>query len=567
MKKLIILFTSLYLFTFNIYSQVVNDSQIIQGNHWVYDAFNSLALESATGNFTANTPLTAGELKIYFNMYDKESLSEAGQLLYDKIQTFLYSPQNLFPGKAYEVGLGLSLNPELLYKSNKEIDWIKPYYYKAFPLIIDVDTGIDNYFAAGGDFFIGKNHFWSLKDNNLTNLPTGFDQIEFMFPRFAYGSIGFTKDNWGINLNVGKEGLKIGNTKTGSIILNDTFENESYIQFKAFSQDFKYTMDIIQISPEKILYHHEFDVRFWKKLKIGLMEFALINEPFEVRFMNPFMVFHSFSFWRNYYTDVEKHYYNEAHAASYLGVTFEYNPVKYLRLYLLYAMNEMQMPNERYGKNLAYPDSFGGQLGAELKIPTADGGYWNSGLELLYTSPYLYIKQAPEWSLYKTREDMITFKDVKSWIGSPSGPDTFLVNASFGYEKVNKWSCGFTYQMKLKGENDFNLFDKNAYYQDKTYDGKEVKIWTYYPYTKYQIAEDNSDQAGMDSAIAQARSLWISGCRECRHDFAIEGMYTINDQLKIQGQLIYELVFNANHQAGNLQQGVEAAISLQYKVF
>lgn len=567
MKKLSIFLCSLLLFSPLLHSQIINDTQIVEGGHWIYEAFNTLSIESGKGVFTENAPLCAGELKVYLKQYDKDCLSEAGKKIYDKIENYLYTKKNFFEGKDYEVSLGLKLAPELMYKSNKEIPWTYNYFYKNFPITVDVDTGFSDYISAGGDFFIGKNYKSSNLSHNFTNLPTGLDQFEFMFPRFTYGSAGVNFENWGFNINTGKEGLKIGNTKTGSIIYNNTFETDGFIQFSAYTDDYKLTMNIIEISQNKFLYWHEFDARFWKKLKVSFMEGALINEPFEIRFINPMMIFHSFSFWRNYATDMEMHFYNESHCASYLGVKFEINPVKNLRFYALYSMNEMQMPNERSEKMNSYPDSFGLQGGVELKIPSAFDGYWNANLETVYCAPFLYIKQAPDWSLYKTRMDMITFKDVKSWIGSPFGPDCFAVDASFGYEQFDKWSCGFEYLMLIKGENDFSLFDKKSHLSSHKYKDKDVDVWDYYPYTKYQIAEDNNDIQGMKNATKQGRYMWMTGIPEYKHQIALNGMYRINDKMKLQGQFIYSFIFNVGHTKGNFQQGVQTALSFEYNVF
>ena len=457
MKKLLY-FAVVFLFCSTCFSQVLNDSQIINGSHWIYDSLNTLSLETGVSNFSSNTPLTAGELRMHFKEYDRESLSDGGKEIYDSAEEFLFTQKNLFPGKAFQAGLGLTLAPELCFKSNEQIDWTYNYYYKNNPFALDIDVGIADNFSMGGNYFLGKNWVYSHKDNNFTNIPLGFDQYEFMFPRFAYCSFGYAADNWGVNVNAGKEGLTIGNTKTGSILYNNTFETDGYVQIAAYADDIKYTMNIAQVSKEKFLYWHQIDVRLFKKIKLGAMEGALVNRPFELRFLNPMVVYHSFAFWKDYTNDIEDHYYNEGYCCSYLGLTFEVNPVKNLRVYGLYAMNEIQLPNEHHDEWLAYPDSFGGQLGAELKIPSDFGGYWTSSLEAVYCAPFLYVKQAPDWSLYRARQDNVKWNTVNSWIGSPFGPDTFAVDAAFGYEQSEKWSCSLGYLLCMKGENGFGMF-------------------------------------------------------------------------------------------------------------
>ena len=568
MKKLIGLFFINIIFLTSVFSQVINDSQVIDGKHWIYKAMNTLALESKKGIFTANTPVTAGELKIHFREFDREMLSDSGKKLYDKAEEYLFSEENLFPVEMFKAGLGIKLAPELCYKSNEQIDWTYNYYYKDNPISAQLDLGISQYFCMGGNYFIGKNWKYSHKSDNFTNLPLDFNQYEFEYPRFAYGSIGYFGENWGINAHLGKEGLTIGNTATGSIIYNNTFETAGYFQLTAFCNDVKYTMNVAEIQPEKFLYWHQIDVRLFDKLKLGAMEGALINRSFEIRFLNPMMVYHSFAFWKNYTSEEEDHYYNEGYCCSYLGLTFEYNPVRYLRLYGLYAMNEMQLPNELVGRYRAYPDSFGGQLGAELTVPSAAGGYWHTALEGVYCSPYLYIKQAPGWSLYKERADNndIGGETINSWIGTPFGPDTLAVDLQFGYEQPDKWDAGFEYLLSFKGEKDFGLFDK-VNFNEHEYKDKKLYVWDYYPYTKYVIADDDNDEAACDAAVEDGRRKWMSGCCQTKHQIGLEGGYSFTENIRLQGQVIYSFVINAQHIPGNFQHGVQCALSAEFKLF
>ena len=560
MKKSICLLY-IIIFTTTLFAQVLNDSQIISGDHWIYKDFEMLTAESKIGNFVSNTPVTAGELKMHFRQYDRENLSEAGKKVYDRAENFLFTEKNLFPGKAFQAEVGIDFAPELYYKSNENIDWTFDYYYKYNPVNMDLGVGIARNFCMGGRYFLGKNWLYSHEPDNFTNIPLDFDQYEFMFPRFAYGSFGYQAENWGINAHLGKEGLTIGNTLTGSIIYNKSFETDVYFQLTAYSDDVKYTMNIAEIAPEKFLYWHQIDVRLFDKIKLGAMEGALVNKSFEFRFLNPMMVYHSFAFWKNYTNDDEQHYYNEGYCCSYLGLTFEVNPVKYLRIYGLYAMNEIQLPNEHHDEWLAYPDSFGGQLGASLNVPSKMGGYWKSGLEAVYCAPFLYVKQAPGWSLYKARKDNVKWNTVNSWIGSPFGPDTLAIDAQFGYDQPDKWSAGLEYLCCFKGENGFDLFNKEPSFD------KDKNIWTYYPYTKYVIAEDAKDEEGKEQAIREGRNMWMSGCCQTRHQIGLEGSYRFTEKFNLQSQIIYSFVINAGHIDGNFQHGIQCALSAEYKLF
>ena len=58
-------------------------------------------------------------------------------------------------------------------------------------------------------------------------------------------------------------------------------------------------------------------------------------------------------------------YYDESHCCAYLAAVLNFVPIDNLRLYLLYAQNELIVPNEPPYK----PNSFGIQSGFEYAIP------------------------------------------------------------------------------------------------------------------------------------------------------------------------------------------------------
>ena len=169
--------------------------------------------------------------------------------------------------------------------------------------------------------------------------------------------------------------------------------------------------------------------------------------------------------------------------------------------------------------------------------------------------------------MYRTRTDNVVFEKVNSWIGTPFGPDTFAVNLSFGYDQTGKWKAGFNYLLNLHGENGFGLFNKDVYTTTATYTGTDGEIWTYYPFTQYVIAEDSNSQEGMDAAVAKGRQKIMTGSIECKHQFSINGSYCFTPKMTLSAEFVYSLVLNAKHISGNLQQGIQTAVSFEYKFF
>jgi hypothetical protein len=61
--------------------------------------------------------------------------------------------------------------------------------------------------------------------------------------------------------------------------------------------------------------------------------------------------------------------------------------------------------------------------------------------------------------------------------------------------------------------------------------------------------------------------MWISGICEYNNQVILEGFYRFNKKLKLQGQFIFNFVFNAQHIESNFQKGIQTSVALEYKVF
>ena len=104
MKKSFITFFLLISLIFGISAQVVNDSQILKENHWIYDYFEIISLED---KFTSldTKPISVGELKVYLKQIDFEKLSENGKNLYNKIHDYLYTTSYIGKQKLLNNGI------------------------------------------------------------------------------------------------------------------------------------------------------------------------------------------------------------------------------------------------------------------------------------------------------------------------------------------------------------------------------------------------------------------------------------------------------------------------------
>lgn len=560
MKKIFISFLLLFHFLFAAYSHSSNDTQVIQAGSWVYEGMYNISTEVKEAFFIENQPMTIGELKYYFNQIEYEKLSEAGKKTYKKVKDILYKNEDFFKEQEFRVFTNLILSPEVYYRSNTSIPYSFDYFVNDRAVIIPIIFGFSNYITIEPDICIGKNYPSMQAASNFTNIPYAGNQFDFNIPKFAYGASGYTGEKWGTNIILAKEGMSIGDSKLGSIVYNKTFETDFYAQLNAFTDRLKYTMNIVQVDNTKYFYTHQINTRIFKNFRFSVVEGSLLNSAFELRYLNPFMFMHSFSSWTQYpMTEAELIYYQESRFCAYMAIMGEWMPFSNFRIYGMYAQNEiLDLGGAINDASLSYPDSIGGQLGFEYNFLLQNASYLKVNLEAVYTSPFLYIKQSPNWSLYRARLDVQTNSYVYSWLGSPFGPDCFAIQLYTKYDPVDKWDLSFGYLFKLHGGNSYSsLFDTEKNYNTN------LGIWTYYPFTKYMLAQTDGDRI---AARNESRNMWMSGIAEHSHSIAIKANYSIFENLNIYSQVVYTFVMNLDHNSGLFAHGIELSLGCKYSI-
>lgn len=587
---------------FRIFSDVYSSQQLIPADHWIYDALFVLNNEQKRTSLATTAPLSVNELENYFDLIDFEKLSDSGKLIYQKMSVFFSERKKTFDMGTCFAAFNFNFNPVFYYKSNPDLDWSFATDYTGHVnqggTFQNFDTTnsreitkrtnnlMNDYGAASsyqfsdaakpvvelplwlgwGDLFLihttpmaGKN-FWAVsKDYNWSNIPLGSSDIEFLWPETAYFSTGKSFNGWGFNFNLNRQGLQIGKTQTGSIIYNSTFQTNFYAQLNLYAPRLKYNLDVVEISKNKYMYLHHIEARpYFNWIRLSCIEGMLIQEPFELRFLNPLMIMHSFGAWDEYKTDDENFYYDgEAHVAAYMGIQVEITPVKNLRIYFLYSQNEIQSEAEQGSAGgKAMPDSLGGQLGFELTVPKGNG-WWTGGFEGVYTTPFLYVKQGADWSLYSERYDMQENGKfpICSWIGTPFGPDAIGVQLKAGYKNLEKYKWEVAGLFLAHGSNGFGIFN------NVTEEGGQ-EYYAYYPSVLRVLG-----LLSVEDSARIARDYKLSGTVSFTTQFSLKGEYRFNDHFSVNGQAIYKMVMNNKNVEGDFDQGAEVILGFRSNLF
>ena len=274
------------------------------------------------------------------------------------------------------------------------------------------------------------------------------------------------------------------------------------------------------------------------------------------------MLMHQFGSWTQYghqLTENEAKYYQEGHFSAYFGLNFEVIPFSNFKIYGTYAQNEiLDMGGSRSDEALSVPDSIGVQVGLQYNIALNNDFMLKNYLEGIYTSPYFYIKQSPEWSLYRDRGNMQVAEHTITWIGSPYGPDCLAVILKSEIGSGRKWNAGISYTFSVHGENSAeSLFNK-----EKNYD-EEKGIWTYYPHAQYILADEADDEAAKKAARDKGRNMWMSGVNEYKNQIKLYGTYNFTKNLSCYAQGAYTIQIKDT----NIQHGIELACGVEYILF
>jgi hypothetical protein len=529
--------------------------KLVYPGEWLYDALTALSLEQGRIFFTGST-LTIAQVELMVAEIDEDALSPSGRVLYEQIHSYL-AGSAFFSYKSDVLTLNVdgALQPEFYFKTNRKLNWIYERKDRLPFLLVPADISIASYITLGSELYFGENRMLSNAHDNYFNFPfdtmiDGLQSVDVNVPKRAYLSAGLPLgERSGLNFRIGIGDDVYGRTKTGSVILSDAMKGVNYANLTFYSPIINYTADIKQFEVNKYLYLHHFQMKFFNRLSLSLIEGVMVNAPFEIRYLNPMMIFHGFTAWEDYggYNEqIGEENLSSANSriGSFAGISLDWRPWKYFRIYGLFAMNEFEIPAIEGGEDSTTPNAMAFQLGTEIYMPVSSG-YWTFGLEGVYTYPYMYILSNKNWSFYREAHEVneasnppIPFRD---WVGTPFGPDSVGGTLWAGYHDSSQWSASLSFLFVAQGKNaDTRIFDKPDPDNDKKLGN------SYYPETHKE-------------AIANTPS----GIPAYTYQISALGKWIVYDWLTLSLRAGYKIIQNFDHIQGRLEQGFETTLSVQ----
>ena len=436
-KRLSSVFFVVFALSSAIFSVPRRGSDLVPSGHWLYDAFSSIEMDFGRWNFFDQTPLTVMELKGMLDEIPYEKLSEAGKAQFLRVQEYFSQFDLSLDAGVFSLGIEPKVNVEAYAKTNSNLNWLYNYHERQRLAEIPVRVTLSDYLTVYMGLGVGQRRSFMSKNDNYVNHV--FEEAAFdpNITHSTYLSAGYRWNNGvGVNLNFGMGRHNFGRASLGSVIQSDYLTDLPYGSLRVYSPIFTYAFNISQLNPKETMYAHEIDFRLFRKFTFGFLEGGAAYDVFDIKFLNPFGIFHAYEL-NNQYDWI-----------SYMGVKFNYVPCKNLRLYFLIGKTEHQMFTEQTSGAGALPEGRGLQGGLDLQFPVK-GGFLKFNMEGYYASPYLWIKQSPNWSLVSAKGD--DKGSEYEWIGSPVGPDSIAGKFSAGYEKPGKWSVDLNYIFAARG--------------------------------------------------------------------------------------------------------------------
>ena len=563
MKKLACLLFSIFAFDFSLFAR--SAQELVPSGHWVYDSLTALSLEAGIRNFGDSSPLTIAEIQSYLGEIDSDNLSAAGKIQWQRIQDYFSEENFTFKSDIIGIDFDPSVNLEGYYKNNDEIDWVYDRYSRNNLIEVPLTISVKDWLTLGTEVHLGENKGATLHKDNYFNVPTKDTEVDVNFPDYGYLSTGYKfTEKTGISFQLGMGEQSLGRTQTGSIILSDYMTGASFGKLSLYSPNFKYTFDTIQLNVDKYMYFHDFEARIFKKLTVSFMEATLTNAPWELRYANPLMIYHGMAPWRDYSDD-------DANNGEFMGIKLDWAPVRYLRLYGMFAMNQYQVPYERrdFADSLT-PNSLGGQAGLESMIPAGEG-YVKICAEGYYAQPTLYIKQSPDWSFFRTYTDNIGDNQIfYEWTGSPFGPDTIAGELSIGYEKPGSWSLDLIYLFMAQGNNAEKsiFYDKASDTWYSSTDNDNAKIGAAHSST--DATPDNWAYPTKDNGKNQYAET-PTDVPKYTHRISLRGKWQATKSISFTFQPSFVVILNKTgasglHERGNNEFGFEGALAMKIQL-
>ncbi len=563
-----------YLISFAFYALLISSllaakpgrggQNLLEPRHWIYDALQILAQESAIVQFSDQAPISLAQARAMLTEIDYDSLSQPGKAQYDRIIEYLNDSSFTVNASIMQVRAEPALNAEGYVKTNDNVRWFYDRFEKKPFIELPVTLSLADFASLYADLSVGLNKSARQFNDTYCNIPYSESRFDVNLPHKAYGSFGYAfNDTVGFNLRVTNMSQSFGRAETGSVIQSEYLMDATSAAVSLYSPIVQYTGAVTQYNTRRYLYSHKIDARIGKKFQISFMEAALPYGNMDLRFFNPMMFLHNYASWLDYEAE-------GSDVGSYFGIKMNVTPIKFLRIFALWSMTQFQLPVEMNSddtnKDNYVPNAMAFQGGLESYIPVKKG-HLHFNLEGYYAQPYMYINSSPNWSFVKTSsESQSGASDFYEWTGTRYGPDTVAASFHAGYEEPQKWSVGFKYLFLARGELSEDSIFKRVGWGPRVLDiGNDALSNWVYPYTT-TVTQPYTTRFNSVSKYKDGRNLTApSGIPEYANVITVYASYCLTRWLEFMTQPSLAIISNSGHESGKTELSFEIVLGARIK--
>lgn len=422
------------------------------------DDIRFLSLEAGITFLSFTPPLAPSELKNFLDLINEDDLSYPAKESYSRILSrFSSGPNLVYSAGFFKASISAETNLEGRIRFNDDVSWYPDNKFDYKPLLA---FQVQFFLFDSVQLFIEP--AIKLKpepdfDNRpLSNIPFNFETEYWPLRSFA----AFGGSWW--NFQIGRDHLFWGTGHTGSMSFSNDSVFYDFARLSLFSSVFKYSLIVNQIplklkenlfidapadwdayenriSVNRYLYIHRIDANLFNCLSLGSMEGIIVNSPLELRYLNPFLIFHSIYAWNDYDvwqpgTGTNK---DSSMTGSFFSFEINWNIIKPLAIYGQFAMNELTLLNE-FKDGKTNPNAMGFLTGIHF---SHSFNKWGSVyfVEFIYTQPYLYILSSPFSSFIHRDYYFYLIGHSRDTISLSAGAEFFNLNNTLSFKGSFSW--------------------------------------------------------------------------------------------------------------------------------
>lgn len=490
MKKT--LFTCLFVLMISISTLYSTTQKTFSIDSSEWKAAAALCMSAGVLPPSSVSPTTGEEILSALNRIDEARLTENEKAMLERLREKLdWTP--MLNTEYFGADANVIIAPEFYAHTSKDVNRSMDYLFPKKDRLNLLDFSFKMNFADVGYGFVdylafSPKHLSQYDKTWGTNIDALQDGLEMVHEGVL--DAGMLFGNKWMNFSVASTGQSLGYGKNGNLGISDNFMRQQYMRFHTFSRYFDYTLNITRYNSlvenqssaedfqnfngkQQMFPVHRFEVKLFDKLQFVFQEQTMmyIDNAFDIRLLNPFIVFHGF----NNYMDEISIKEEEDQANNSIILELGYTVIPHLRINGQFIIDQITLPGESHKGIDTRPNAFGALLNVESSW-ILEKYFLNAWLETSYMSPYVYLNKKlkdgkPNYNYdYIVGYDLWGGNDDINYTGYKYGPDSivlstgadfgdldrFLLSGSLTYVLHGNYGLGYNQIESATGEDHIN---------------------------------------------------------------------------------------------------------------